>query len=82
MRTPGPWALRGFQIRSDNGQGAHVGTYQISVSDGLLMAAAPEMVALLEEWQAFTRTVPPLTSQQRQLAKRTEELLARLQVYM
>lgn len=48
-RTPGPWALRGYQIRADNGKGAHVGTYQISKADGELMAAAPMMAAALEE---------------------------------
>jgi hypothetical protein len=45
--TPGPWALRGVQIRADNGKGAHVGTYQISRDDGALMAAAPELLSML-----------------------------------
>lgn len=44
--TPGPWALRGAQIRADNGQGLHVATYQISRTDGHLIAAAPELLQL------------------------------------
>jgi hypothetical protein len=47
--TPGPWALRGYQIRADEGQGQHVATYQISAEDGKIIAAAPEMVDLLIE---------------------------------
>jgi hypothetical protein len=46
-RTPGPWALRGTQIRADNGRGAHVATYMINIADGLLLSAAPEMLEML-----------------------------------
>lgn len=46
-RTPGPWKLRGTQVRADSGKGAHVATYQISVADGLLIAAAPELLSML-----------------------------------
>ncbi len=46
-RTPGPWALRGSQIRADDGKGAHVATYQTSIADGVLIAAAPAMLDLL-----------------------------------
>lgn len=46
-RTPGPWAVRGYQIRADDGKGAHVATYQISIADGILIAAAPDMLRLL-----------------------------------
>lgn len=45
--TPGPWTLRGVQIRADNGYGAHVATYQISRVDGMLLAAAPELLLML-----------------------------------
>lgn len=48
-RTPGPWALRGHQIRGDAGRGQHVATYQTSIADGLLLAAAPELLGLLFE---------------------------------
>jgi len=47
--TPGPWGLRGVQIRADGGQGPHVGTYRITRSDGVLMAAAPELLEMLLE---------------------------------
>jgi hypothetical protein len=47
--TPGPWKLRGSQIRADGGRGAHVATYQIAWDDGRLIAAAPELVGMLEE---------------------------------
>lgn len=46
-RTPGPWALRGYQIRAEGGLGKHVADYRISVADGLLIAAAPEMFEML-----------------------------------
>ena len=46
--TPGPWGLRGYQIRADGGRGAHVATYQISQADGEMLAAAPEMTEVLE----------------------------------
>ena len=41
--TPGPWGLRGHQIRADGGQGATVATYAISREDGFLIAAAPAL---------------------------------------
>lgn len=47
-RTAGPWALRGYQIRAKSGRGAHVATYQISRADGLLIAAAPELLDMLD----------------------------------
>ena len=47
MRTPGPWGLRGHQIRADGGTGQHVATYQISADDGRLIAAAPELLEML-----------------------------------
>jgi RNA:NAD 2'-phosphotransferase (TPT1/KptA family) len=43
------WALRGHQIRAENGLGAHVATYQRSGAEGLLMAASPELLAMLLE---------------------------------
>lgn len=47
--TPGPWALRGHQIRADNGLGVHVATYQIAVADGHLIAAAPDLRDALQD---------------------------------
>lgn len=41
------WALRGYQIRADNGLGAHVATYQRDKIEGELMAAAPTLLRLL-----------------------------------
>ena len=49
MRTPGPWRLRGYQIRAAAGHGAHVATYQINRDDGLLIAAAPDLLDMLTE---------------------------------
>lgn len=46
--TPGPWGLRGSQIRAEGGNGAHVATYQIDRDDGFLIAAAPAMFAALK----------------------------------
>ena len=46
-RTPGPWKLRGYQVRAEAGNGAHVATYQISIADGVLIAAAPELLQML-----------------------------------
>ena len=46
-RTLGRWELRGVQIRADGGHGCHVGTYQRSRADGLIMAAAPELLEML-----------------------------------
>jgi hypothetical protein len=45
--TPGPWALRGYQVRADNGQGKHVATYQTSEADGRVLAASRELLDLL-----------------------------------
>lgn len=45
--TPGPWGLRGSQIRGKGGQGAHIATYQTCREDGLLLAAAPDLLGLL-----------------------------------
>lgn len=47
--TPGPWGLRGAQIRADGGLGQHVATYQINQADGQLIAAAPELWRLLRD---------------------------------
>lgn len=47
-QTPGPWGLRGYQIRADEGAGQHVGTYVTNKADGVLMANAPELRAALE----------------------------------
>lgn len=49
--TPGPWLLRGYQIRVSCGEGSgssnHVATYQISEADGRCLAASREMLDLL-----------------------------------
>ena len=37
------WALRGYQIRADNGAGQHIATYMTGKEDGLLLAAAPDL---------------------------------------
>lgn len=47
--TPGPWGLRGRQIRAEGGVGKHLADYMVCAEDGRLIAAAPEMHALLEE---------------------------------
>ncbi len=47
--TPGPWGLRGYQIRADGGHGAHVATYQVSAADGALIASAPELLRMLKD---------------------------------
>ena len=44
--TPGPWALRGYQVRANNGQGMHVATYQTSEADGRVLAASRELLDL------------------------------------
>lgn len=41
------WALRGYQIRAASGLGYHVATYQADRADGLLLAAAPELLEML-----------------------------------
>lgn len=46
-RTPGPWGLRGAQIRAEDGRGMHVATYQVSRADGLLLAAAPVLLEMV-----------------------------------
>lgn len=46
-RTPGPWGLRGVQIRAEAGLGQHVATYQVSEADGKLLAAAPTLLEML-----------------------------------
>lgn len=46
-RTPGPWTLRGVQIRANGGRGQHVATYQISQADGQLIAAAPDLLEMV-----------------------------------
>lgn len=53
MSTPGPWALRGRQIRAENGVGKHVADYMVDAEDGRLIAAAPELLAIVER---FTET--------------------------
>lgn len=47
-RTPGPWGIRGYQIRADGGTGAHVATYQISIADARAIAAVPVLLELLD----------------------------------
>lgn len=47
--TPGPWGLRGYQVRADNGLGQHVATVQNGSADGALVAAAPELLAVAEK---------------------------------
>jgi len=42
------WALRGYQIRDDDGRGQHVATYMRTAAEGHLMAAAPELLAACE----------------------------------
>jgi hypothetical protein len=58
LYTPGPWGLRGYQIRADGGQGTHVATYQCTESDGSLIAAAPDLyealVTLLQDLPSAT----------------------------
>ena len=41
--TPGPWALRGRQIRAENGLGKHVADYMVDAVDGHTLAAAPDL---------------------------------------
>lgn len=53
MATPGPWALRGRQIRAEGGVGKHVADYMVDAEDGRLIAAAPELRDLLEEFMAI-----------------------------
>lgn len=50
MSTPGPWALRGRQIRAENGVGKHVADYMVDAEDGRLIAAAPELLAIVEDY--------------------------------
>lgn len=44
---PGRWALRGHQIRANEGRGLHVADYRTSVADGVLLAAAPELLEMV-----------------------------------
>lgn len=60
--TPGPWGLRGHQIRANEGRGATVATYAISRADGILLAAAPELVAALERVLLSAPPLPPATN--------------------
>lgn len=46
-RTPGCWALRGHQVRANEGRGQHVADYRTSVADGILLAAAPELLEMV-----------------------------------
>lgn len=46
-RTPGRWALRGHQIRADEGRGQHIADYRTNVADGILLAAAPELFEMV-----------------------------------
>lgn len=46
-RTPGRWVLRGNQVRAGEGYGKHVATYQVSRADGLLLAAAPQLLEMV-----------------------------------
>jgi len=48
MSTPGPWALRGRQIRAENGIGKHVADYMVDAEDGRLIAEAPTLYLLLK----------------------------------
>lgn len=42
------WALRGTQVRDNGGRGQHVATYMRSAEDGKLLAAAPELLDMLQ----------------------------------
>lgn len=46
-RTPGRWVLRGHQIRADEGLGKHVADYRTNAVDGILLAAAPELLEMV-----------------------------------
>lgn len=46
-RTPGRWAIRGHQVRADEGRGQHVADYRTNVADELLLAAAPELLEMV-----------------------------------
>lgn len=54
--TPGPWGLRGCQIRANDGRGAHVATYMIERADGVAIAFVPEMLDLLRSLVADEST--------------------------
>lgn len=41
------WGLRGVQIRAAGGLGQHIATYMTHRDDGLLLASAPRLLALL-----------------------------------
>lgn len=46
--TPGPWGLRGYQIRADNGLGRHVASYMTDAEDGRVLAASRELLGACE----------------------------------
>ena len=41
--------MRGYQIRANDWLGQHVATYQTSIADGILIAAASELLDLLDD---------------------------------
>lgn len=47
VECTGPWALRGYQIRANDGLGQSIGTYYTCAADGRLMAAAPVLYEML-----------------------------------
>lgn len=44
MKPGQRWALRGYQVRDDDGLGRHIATWQTCEADGRLLAAAPELL--------------------------------------
>lgn len=70
--TPGPWALRGYQVRANNGQGMHVATYQTSEADGRVLAASRELLDLL--LMAAENRVESLAAYRDLVARRLVEL--------
>lgn len=56
--TAGPWGLRGKQIRAEGGTGRHVADYMVEVADGRVIAAAPEMLAILYQLIDIARHRP------------------------
>lgn len=49
------WALRGYQIRADDGKGQHIGTYVTNRRDGAVMAKAPRMLDVLDDIRGYLR---------------------------
>lgn len=41
------WAIRGYQVRDDDGHGRHIATWQTCEADGRLLAAAPELLDMV-----------------------------------